>query len=90
VAHADRPGPLLTRYPGDAFWLTGRTAVGPESSARAIEDQIGRYGVPYLLIEGVRFARAGDDPLAAFVASNPDRCREVWRGPRGAAVYEVR
>jgi 4-amino-4-deoxy-L-arabinose transferase-like glycosyltransferase len=89
AAHADRPGPLLTRYPGDAFWLTGRQALAPDPST-PIDAQIDRYAIAYILIEGQRFARADADPLAAYVADHPSRVHLLWRSPLGASVYEVR
>ena len=88
---AERPGPVLTRHPGEVFWQTGRKALapdGPGDVGRAID----RYGVAYLLVDDERYANAPANPLSAFVASSPDRVREVWAREAGRSsvrVYEV-
>lgn len=89
--NAEKPGPLLTRYPGDVFWLTGRQAMAVPDSAtpQSITRLVERYQVAYLLIEGSRFARSGDDPLAQFVASQPDRFPIIWGDADSVAVHEA-
>jgi hypothetical protein len=87
-------GPVLTRHPGEVFWLTGRRALEPtsnepEASAAAIE----RFGVAFLLIDEDRYARAGKNPLSRFVERYSNRVRRVWSGESGGpaiTVYEVR
>jgi hypothetical protein len=102
VAAADRPGPVLTRHPGDVFWQTGRqalevpTAERPgdrDADAAAIARTIAAYRVAYLLIDHEPYARAPTSPLARFVIEAPDRVRKVWsrESQRTAvAIYEVR
>jgi hypothetical protein len=101
VAHGDRPGPVLTRHPGEVYWQTGRpalevpTAERPgdlDANAAAIARTIADYHVAYLLIDDQRYARAPLSPLARFVTAAPERVRKVWsRTAQGAsvAIYEV-
>jgi hypothetical protein len=86
-----RPGPILTRYPAELFWQTGREAVSPPEPATdaLLDEVIEAQGVPYLVVEGERFARAGNDPLEAYAAAHPERIREKWRGPGSTRIYEV-
>ena len=79
---ADRPGPVLTRHPGEVFWRTGRQALEVATSERpgdidagaeAIARAIDRYGVAYLLVDQERYANAPTGPLARFVAGSPGR-----------------
>ena len=98
---ADRPGPVLTRHPGEVFWQTGRRALEVATSERpgdvdADVDTIARtidaYRIAYLLIDQERYANAPTSPLARFVARFPGRVRKVWssEGDRTAvAIYEV-
>jgi hypothetical protein len=90
VRHGDRPGPILTRHPGEVFWLTGRPALGPPGDdLEAIARLIDRSGVAYLLVDDSRYARDVANPLHRFVASRPSAVRRTWR--RGAvAVFAVR
>jgi hypothetical protein len=101
VARADRPGPVLTRHPGEVYWQTGRQALEVATSERpgdadadveAIARTIDAYRVAYLLIDQERYANAPPSPLDRFVARSPDRVREVWsrESDRSAvAIYEV-
>jgi hypothetical protein len=101
TAAADRPGPVLTRHPGEVFWQTGRpalevpTAERPgdrDADAAAIDRTIAAYRVAYLLIDQERYARAPTNPLARFVIEAPKRVRKVWsrESQRTAvAIYEV-
>jgi hypothetical protein len=86
-AQADRPGPVLTRHPGEVFWQTGRPALEVSTSERpgdadadadTIIRTIDAYHVAYLLIDHDRYANAPPSPLARFVSRFPDRVREVW------------
>jgi hypothetical protein len=90
---ATRPGPILTRHPGEVFWQTGRQAVAPDATdPEAISAMIGRLGVAYLLIDDDRYANAGPNLLARYLARFPDRIAQVWPGRPGAAsvrVFEV-
>lgn len=90
VRHADEPGPILTRHPGEVFWLTGRPALAPpgddpEAIARLIEG----YGVAYLLVDDLRYARDPTNPLHRFVASRPGRVERVWGG-EPVTIFAVR
>jgi len=87
AAHADRPGPILSRHPGEVFWQTGRQSLevpgakrpgDSNADADAIERTIETYGVSYLLIDQDRYTKAPTSPLAHFVASHPDRVHKVW------------
>ena len=101
ASHADRPGPVLTRHPGEVFWQTGRQALEVPTSERpgdvdadadAIARTIATYRVAYLLIDQERYALATPSPLARFVAEHPERARKVWgREADGSSVviYEV-
>ena len=84
---ADRPGPVLTRHPGEVYWQTGRQALEVATSERpgdrdadvdAIARTIDSYHAAYLLIDQERYANAPPSPLARFVAAFPDRVRKVW------------
>ena len=98
---ANRPGPVLTRHPGEVFLQSGRQALEVPTSERpgdrdadsaAIARMIATYRVAYLLIDRERYALATPSPLARFVAEHPERVREVWsREADGSAVviYEV-
>ena len=99
--HAIRPGPVLTRHPGEVFWQTGRQALEVPTSERpgdvdadadAIDRTIARYRVAYLLIDRGRYALEPPGPLARFVDEHPERVRKVWdrAADRSAvAIYEV-
>lgn len=96
-----RPGPVLTRHPGEVFLATGRQALEVPSAERPGEDDaspeevaraIDRYGVAYLVLDEARYAGEPRGPLARFVAERPERVRLAWRrerGPAEVAVYEV-
>ncbi|WP_406700424.1 glycosyltransferase family 39 protein [Singulisphaera sp. Ch08] len=91
IAHtAPTPGPILTHYPADLYWQTGRRAL--ETSTEdpdSIDRLIDQYGVAYLLIDENPFTNAGADPLSRFVASQRNRVQLAW-GPQGAvSVYRV-
>jgi 4-amino-4-deoxy-L-arabinose transferase-like glycosyltransferase len=101
AARSDRPGPVLTRHPGEVHWQTGRQALEVATSERpgdvdagveAIARTVDAYRVAYLLVDQERYAKAPPSPLARFVARFPDRVREVWsrESDRSAvAIYEV-
>lgn len=101
AGHADRPGPVLTRHPGEVFWRTGRHALEVPTSERpgdtnadaaTIARTIAAHRVAYLLIDRNRYANAPPSPLEGFVATFPERVRAVWgRRDDGAAftIYEV-
>ena len=101
ATRADRPGPVLTRHPGEVYWQTGRqalevpTAERPgdrDADADAIARTIDAYHVAYLLIDQERYANAPPSPLARFVARFPERVRKVWdrETDRSAVtIYEV-
>jgi hypothetical protein len=94
VAQGERhPGPLLTRHPGEAYWLTGRPALAPSSDdPEATDRTIDRYHAAFLLIDEERYARAPANPLSHYVTRHPERVRLVWQretGGASVAVYEV-
>jgi hypothetical protein len=101
AAEADRPGPVLTRHPGEVYWHTGRQALevpsaerpgDADADAEAIARTIEAYHAAYLLIDQERYANAPPSPLARFVARYPRRARKVWgrESDRSAAsIYQV-
>ena len=101
AANGDRPGPVLTRHPGEVFLATGRQALEvstserqgePDASPDAIARTIVRHGVAYLLIDEDRYLNAPSGPLGRFVAEHPQDVRKVWSSePTGPAmaIYEV-
>jgi len=89
ATRARRPGPILTRHPGEVFWQTGRPALSPASDdPDVLARQIDAEGVAYLLVDPDRYADAPPTPLARYVAENPGRMVAVR--PGGVSVYEVR
>jgi hypothetical protein len=83
-------GPILTRYPADVAWLTGRPGVEiPAGDPGSISRTIERYQVAYILVDEARFANADASPLPAYIANSPDRVRLAWQGRGPIAVYEV-
>ena len=83
---ADRPGPVLTRHPGEVFLRTGRQALEASTSERPgavdadpteIAELIRRYGVAYLLVDDLRYAGAVASPLARYVEERPEAVRQV-------------
>jgi Dolichyl-phosphate-mannose-protein mannosyltransferase len=101
AVRADRPGPVLTRHPGEVFWQTGRQALEVATSERpgdadadavAVARLIDAYHVSYLLIDRERYAHAQPSPLARFLARYPERAREVWNRETdrsAVTIYEV-
>jgi hypothetical protein len=102
ATHAGRPGPILSRHPGEVFWQTGRQSlevpgekqtVDPDAIDDAIERTIKTYGVSYLLIDHDRYTKAPTSPLAHFVAAHADRVRKIWSRETersSIVIYEVR
>jgi hypothetical protein len=89
--HAPRPGPVLTRHPGEVFWQTGRLAVAPDSpDPEAVDRLIDRLRVPYLLIDEDRYANAGFNPLRQYVESYPSRSALIWDKVQGTASIQIR
>ncbi|WP_169972649.1 glycosyltransferase family 39 protein [Tautonia rosea] len=88
----DRPGPIMTIYPAEAFWFTGRPGLTslPLKGEPDVAGQIDRYGVAYLVATESRFARALDDPISQFVADHPDRVELRWSSDdETIRVFEV-
>lgn len=85
-----RPGPVLSRHPGEVFWQTNRQAlgVGENDAPEEIRGQIARYRVVYLLIDEERYARAPTNPLQRYADARPADAALVWRG-EGTRIYEV-
>jgi hypothetical protein len=101
ASRAERPGPVISRHPGEVFWRTGRQGLEVSSAERpgdasldgaAIARMIDEFGVAYLLVDEGRYLRAPATALGRFVAQNPGRVREVFRGATdrsSVVVYEV-
>ena len=101
AAHADHPGPVFSRHPGEVFWQTGRHGLEVPTSERpgdvdadsdTIARTIDRFRVAYLLIDQERYAHAPPSPLARFVAEHPERVRKVWSRETdrcAVMIYEV-
>ena len=99
--HGNRPGPVLTRHPGEVYLQTGRQALEASTSERpgdadaspdAIDGLIDRINVAYLLIDEERYTHAPPSPLNRFALERPGRVRKVWgseSGSAGVAIYEV-
>jgi 4-amino-4-deoxy-L-arabinose transferase-like glycosyltransferase len=89
----DRPGLVLSRHAAEVFLQTGRMGMGIElmdiDTNHMIDRLLKDRGVAFLLVDGPRFARAPENPLARLAASLPDLWRLVWGGPADVAVYEV-
>jgi 4-amino-4-deoxy-L-arabinose transferase-like glycosyltransferase len=87
--HGTRPGPVLTRHPGEVYCRTRRRALAPSrSDPAAIAQTIEHYGVAYLLIDEDRYARAPSNPLTPYVEHRPDTNRMMWRR-NGISIYEA-
>lgn len=96
-----RPGPVLTRHPGEVFLQTGRQALDVSTSERAgardadpveVAATIAKFNVAYLLIDDGRYANAPLSPLARFAAARPARVRKVWdreTAEGSVIVYEI-
>ncbi len=82
------PGPVMSRHPGDVFWLSGRKGLEPPADPKAIAEVLDKYQLAYLLIDEARYARAESSPLVAFVESNPSRARLVMQNS-SVLVYKV-
>ena len=88
-----KPGPVITRQGGEAFWLMNRKrtvvpAPAPEST-QTIGSVIEKYQVAYLIDDADRYARALPGTVAQFAAESPQRVVPVrTEGP--VTVYEIR
>jgi hypothetical protein len=79
----DRAGPIMTIYPAEAFWFTGR----PGLTSLPLK---GEPDVADLIATEDRFARALDDPISRFVAEHPDRVVLRWSSDdETIRVFEV-
>jgi hypothetical protein len=90
----ERPGPILTRHPGEVFWQTGRLAVEPGAAdPDAIGGLIDRLGIAYLIIDENRYMNEASNPLQHYVERFPERVVLAWSGIHGNAsvrVFETR
>lgn len=88
--HGSRPGPILTTFPGEAFWQTGRTGVSPArgDDAEAVARLADRYGVAYVIVTPERFANAAPSPLERFVDGD-GRSSLVWGTVEGVGVFAI-
>jgi hypothetical protein len=93
ASHATRPGPILTRHPGEVFWQTGHPTIEPDSPDLVeINRLIDHLGVTYLLVDDERYANASVNPLKEFVEKYPARVALVWHGNHGnvsVRVFEI-
>jgi hypothetical protein len=97
----DRPGPVLTRHPGEVFLATGRQALEVPTAERPgdrnaqpaeVAAVIDRYRVAYILVDDARYLGAAASPLLHFVEAHPERVNQVgaWGEGRASVVlYEV-
>ena len=84
------PGPILSRHPGEVYWLTGRSGLAPRSDdPEATDHAIDRYRVAYLLIDEERYARAPASPLGRYVARHPERVRLVWQRKKDGTTITI-
>ena len=88
-AQDEHPGPVLSRHPGDVYWLTGRSALAPgNDEPRDIQKMIERYHVAFLIVDRDRYANAPPHPLGRFVAGGDARVR-LAREVDSVEVFEV-
>ena len=85
IADRPEPGPVLTRQPGEVYWLSGRSALAPPDDPAAIGRLIDAYKVAYILVDEGRYARSPASPLGRYVAS----MAPAWASGR-VAVYRAR
>jgi hypothetical protein len=94
----DRPGPVLTRHPGEVFWRTGRQALEVASSERpgdhdaddtVIDRLIDRYRVAFLLVDRDRYAKAVSSPLDGYARRHTDRVKRVWNQEAGRGAIDI-
>jgi hypothetical protein len=90
AGHATRPGPILTRHPGEVFWQTGHPTIEPDSRDLVeINRLIDRLGVTYLLVDDERYANASVNPLKEYVEQYPARVALVWHESHGSVSVQV-
>ena len=89
IARQPDAGPVLTRQPGEVYWLAGRRALdAPVDDPAAIGDLVDKYKIAYILIDEGRYARAPSSPLGRYAAGRASRAWSsgrvaVYRAPRG-------
>jgi hypothetical protein len=97
VNHADRPGIVLSRHPGEVYWQTDREGLEVstaelraerDSGLDSVATTIAAYQVAYLLIDRERYALAPRSPLTRFVDAHPYDVRTVWES-RGITIFEL-
>ncbi len=98
ASRLDRPGPVLSRHPGEVFWMTGRTGLAVASTERsgdrdadplAIASMVDQYRVAFLLIDRRRYQNAPVSPLTRYVDRFPDRVEKVWSRDADRSSVEV-
>ncbi len=84
---AHRPGPVISRHPGDVYWRTRREGLEVETAERpgnrdadppAIDALIARYHVAYILVDESPYQSAHRSPLEEYVSARAGRLRLVW------------
>lgn len=93
VEHGNRPGPILTRHPGEVYWRTRHQALTPSTNdPKLIARMIDRYDIAFLLIDEERYANASTNPLRLYANRHPERVQRTWSHASGASsvtVYRV-
>ena len=68
AAHADPPGPVLSRHPGEVFLHTGRTGISLDAEQEPIQEPIYAFGAAYILLDDGRFLLERSRPVPRFLA----------------------
>jgi len=90
--HGQKPGPVMTRQGGEAFWLMGRKRLVVPAPAlmnsQAVSSVIETYNVAYLIDDANRYARSETGSVAKFAAEFPDQLVTVHtEGP--VTIYQI-
>ena len=88
ATEATRPGPVVTRHPGEVYWQTGRLAIPDTDVADAVEHR----RAAYLFADEGRYAGASASPITEYVRRHPGRTRAVWTradGRSSVTIHEV-
>jgi len=101
AVQATRPGPVLSRHPGDLYWRTGRQGLEVESAERpghqdataaSIAELIKTYHAAYLFLDEQPYQSAHRNPLERYVQEHERSLRLVWvaaQGPVRIRIYEL-
>jgi len=88
---ADQGGPVMSTYPAEVFWQTGRLGVRPpEADPSDLARKILTHKIAYLLVSSERFAKQPPSRLERFVAEHPKGVRRAWTSTSGDfTLFEV-